>query len=145
MGHKRKWQASFDHVVGAGEQQLRYGEAEHPGSFEVDQELKLGRLLDGKITWFRTPENLQHIFGCTAEKIVKVDSVTNQAAGPHCLSPWVYGWQPSACRQIHKVAMVHVEHRARQNRECLCPLFDHRVERGVEVLGTAGAEQLKLC
>ena len=39
-------QRLFDHLVGAGEERGCYGEAERLGGFEVDQKLKLGRLLD---------------------------------------------------------------------------------------------------
>ena len=36
----------FDHLVGAGEQRRRHGEAEGPGSLCIDDQLELGRLHD---------------------------------------------------------------------------------------------------
>src|SRR6266851_2194209 len=39
----------FDHLVGDGEQRLRYGEAERSGSFEVDDQLELGLLLNRQV------------------------------------------------------------------------------------------------
>jgi len=40
--------ASFDHLVGAGEQREGDGDAERLGGFQVDDQLYPGRLLDGR-------------------------------------------------------------------------------------------------
>jgi hypothetical protein len=40
----------FDHLVGAGEQRLRQGEAERLGGLEVDHQLELCRLFNRQIT-----------------------------------------------------------------------------------------------
>jgi hypothetical protein len=36
----------FDHLVGAGEQRVRHGQAKHAGDLRVDDHLEFGRLLD---------------------------------------------------------------------------------------------------
>ena len=45
---------SFDHLVGAGEDCPRYGEAEPFGGREVYHELVLGRRLHRQIGWLHT-------------------------------------------------------------------------------------------
>ena len=42
----------FDQFVGAGEQRIWHGDAECLGGFEVDDQLKLGRLFDGEVGGF---------------------------------------------------------------------------------------------
>src|SRR5262245_57586216 len=49
--------ASFDHLVGAGEKRRRHREAKRLGSLEVDQEFKLGGLVDRQVRWLLAPEN----------------------------------------------------------------------------------------
>jgi hypothetical protein len=49
---------SFYHLVGAGEQRGRHGEAEHLGGRQINDEIELGRLLDRKIGWLRPTQNL---------------------------------------------------------------------------------------
>jgi hypothetical protein len=44
-------QRLFDHLVGAGEQRVRHGEAERFGGLEIDHQLELGRLLNGEVRW----------------------------------------------------------------------------------------------
>jgi hypothetical protein len=44
--------ASLDHLVGAGEKRLRYGEAQRLSGFEIDDQVELGWLVDRQITGF---------------------------------------------------------------------------------------------
>src|SRR5262249_60925424 len=44
-----KSRRSFDHLVGAGEQRRWHGEAELFGSFEIDRQLVVGRVLHRKV------------------------------------------------------------------------------------------------
>src|SRR5262249_39626391 len=50
--------ASFDHLVGAGEQRRRHGEAERIGGREINKEIEFGRLLDRELGWLRSAQNL---------------------------------------------------------------------------------------
>ena len=47
----------FDHLVGAGEQRGRHGEAEHPGGLDIDDQLELGRLHDRQVRRLRALED----------------------------------------------------------------------------------------
>jgi hypothetical protein len=48
----------FDHVIGAGEQCWRHGEAERLSSREIDDEIEFGRLLDRDVGWLLPAQNL---------------------------------------------------------------------------------------
>jgi hypothetical protein len=44
VSSRSKTVALFDHLVGAGKQRCRHGDAQHPGSLVVDDQFELGRL-----------------------------------------------------------------------------------------------------
>jgi len=47
----------LNHLVGAGEERLRHGQAEGFRGFQVDDQLELGRLLDRQVGGLGTSEN----------------------------------------------------------------------------------------
>jgi len=53
VSNRSKAAASFDHLVGAGEQRRRHFEADRVRHDQVNDEVELGRLLDRKIGGLR--------------------------------------------------------------------------------------------
>jgi len=53
--------ASFDHLVGAGEQVRWHREAERFRCLEIDYQFKFRTLLDREVSWFGTLENFSDI------------------------------------------------------------------------------------
>ena len=60
---------SLDHLICSEQHRLRNRQADLFRGFEIDDELKLGRLLDRKVGGFRTFEDLVNINGSAPETI----------------------------------------------------------------------------
>jgi hypothetical protein len=60
---------SLDHLVSAGQECLRNRETERLDGRQIDHEFELGRLLDGKVSGFRTFEYFVDKIGCMAELV----------------------------------------------------------------------------
>src|SRR5215475_9281619 len=72
--------ASFDHLVGAGEQRWRHTEAEYPCRRVIDDKLELGGLHDRQVCRFRTLEDTTGIDTDLTIRIRQAGSVAYQAA-----------------------------------------------------------------
>src|SRR6516225_9106299 len=72
--------ASFDHLVGAGEQRRRDGEADRFGSCHVDNKLHLGRKLYWQIARLFPFQNPVHEVGTAAVVLAQLDAIAHQTA-----------------------------------------------------------------
>jgi hypothetical protein len=70
----------FDHLVGGGEQCRRHGEAEHPGSRIVDDQLELGRLHNWQVGGLGALADAPSIGAGLAPRIRNVGSVAHEPA-----------------------------------------------------------------
>src|SRR5262245_59875371 len=71
---------SFDHLVGAGEQRRWHGEAELFGSFEIDRQLVVGRVLHRKIGRLLALEDAINVNGGEPVRVGRVGRVGDEAA-----------------------------------------------------------------
>src|SRR5262249_32606308 len=69
----------FDHLVGAGENRIRHGQAEGLGGLEIDDELEPGRQLDRQLARLGTIEDAIDIGGRTPVAVGEVLAVADQS------------------------------------------------------------------
>src|SRR6266700_6332621 len=93
--------ASFDQLVGAGEQRGRHGEPESAGGLQVDGKLEFGWSLDGKVGWLGALKDAIHVRGRAPEDIGGIWSVTHQHAFGGGLSQRANRRQPMGFSRSH--------------------------------------------
>src|SRR5215204_3401968 len=69
--------ASFNHLVGAGEEGLRHCEAKGPRRFEVNRQLNFRCLMHGQVSRSATLEDLTDVVTDLAVRVVKPSAVTS--------------------------------------------------------------------
>src|SRR3954451_3344282 len=82
----------LDHLSGTGEGQRLHSEAERLRSFEVDDQLEAGRLLNRKIGGLGALENIADQNAALVINRRGVRAIADQAAGCGEVMPCVYRW-----------------------------------------------------
>src|SRR5438876_9137397 len=70
--------SSYDHLVRAQDQRLRYQEPEGPRGFEVDDEIQFRGLLDRQIAWLGAFEDLVNVGGGPAIQVGVIWAIRDQ-------------------------------------------------------------------
>ena len=66
---------SFNHLIRPLQERLRDRQAEGLGSFEVDDQLELGGLLDGEVAGLRSFEDLVDVARCATVDVEVVGTI----------------------------------------------------------------------
>src|SRR6516164_1122468 len=90
---------SFNHLVGARQEPLGDVQPERLGGGQIDDEIELGRLLDGDVPRLRPAKNLVDKVAGTPPKVLEVWSIGHQTPRFNVLSKAVHCRQSRAYRR----------------------------------------------
>jgi len=96
--------ASLDHLVGAGEERWRHGEAKSLGGFQIDYQFVLVWRLHWKVRRLLALENAINVVCCATVLIEYVGAVGDEAPVFGKQRPGVYGRKPVAVREVRSIS-----------------------------------------
>src|SRR5262249_29284970 len=115
---------SFDHLVAAGEQCWRNGEAERLRRFQVDDQLEFSRLLHGEIARLRPVEDLAHKARCPEIKVRVAHAVGYQSSVLDKLPSEINRGQLVLCRQVNDKPLIGPGDAAKADSQGFDPFFN---------------------
>jgi len=129
---------------GAGEQLVRYGEAERFGGFEVDHKFILGRRLHRQIGRLFAFENAIDVLGRAPELFDLVNAVTDQAAAHDVAAVGIDRGQPVPRGKRDDQLAVHEHARAWRGDQAVVRLAGECDDSALDVAGIAGIDRARL-
>ena len=126
----------FDHQVGAAKQRKRYGKAEGFGSFQIDDQLDLGGLLNWEIGRLFPLENSAGVSSDQAVRLREIGSVAHETASDWKLAERIYGWNCVLGRQLDELITLGQKELFAAYNKCAYPLRDEALESRFDLAGT---------
>src|ERR1700730_1343829 len=134
----------MDHLIRPPQQRRRNRQAERLRGLEVDDEVELRGLLDGKITRFGAFQDLVHVGRSASKQISNVRSIRHKAPGIDIVPLHIRCRQPVLCRQVHEASSLIGEHDGSQDSQSARARPGHFREGPVEIGGTSRLNALNL-
>src|SRR5947208_1978904 len=91
---------SLDHLIRPHQYIGRNGQADLFGSFQVDDELKLRRLLHWEISWLCPFQDLIHVSSGATEQVGSVSAIVHETAGFRIFRLWINRREPALYREV---------------------------------------------
>src|SRR5215831_1993178 len=135
----------LDHLIGSCKQRWRNRQPEGLRSLEVDDQFKLGWLLDGEISGLGSLQDLVHVNGSAPVEIKNVRAIRHEATGVDMELQGEHRRQVAPCRELCNSLSLGLasECWVKQNDESAGTLFRDRREGAVDLAGTTRLEMLK--
>src|SRR5207245_2196042 len=121
----------FDHLVRSQQQRRRDRQAERLRRLEVDDQLELRRLLDGKVGGLGASKDLVYVTGDTAIEFSKHRSVSHQPSSSRDLAPFVHRCDASSRGHFNDPLVLSIEAREGGNEEGIDLFLGHGFKSGV--------------
>jgi len=111
--------ASSDHFIRLHQHPLRNRQTDLLGCLQVDDELKLRRLLHWKVGGFCPFEYLIHISSGAPVQVGNARTIGHKAPVFHKFRPWIYRWEPALYRECYNLWSVRKDDGTGQHYKCV--------------------------
>src|SRR4029450_5270885 len=119
---------SLEHFIRPVQHRLRDRQAYLLGSFQIDQQLKLRRLLDRQIDRLGALENFVHVDGSAPEQVSVAGGIRHQAPGFYVVSCLVHRRQSVLYGKFRNLLSVTIEQRIQNRNECISAPLDRTLK-----------------
>src|SRR6266481_6720411 len=133
----------LDHLIRPLQERRRDRQAEGLGGLEVDDELELGGLLDGKISWLGASENLIQIGGSPSRHLREIDSIAHETTLLNVQVVLIDCDDPMRGRKIDNVPSMRKHKGCRHHQDAVVAILYHPAESGGEFPRSVQDEGMK--